>query len=147
VEPESSGFCEVQNHFEEFFMMAARLLQIIASVAALVAVALGMATYTHADFTSIHMLFGLIVALVLLVLAVMAAFTAGLRQLGVLGIVYAFILPIFGVTQQMILPGDLHWLIETAHLLVGFGAIAFLGMISTGFLRLRQTARNVSGQP
>ena len=30
-------------------MIAARLLQIIASVAALVTVSLGMATYTHAD--------------------------------------------------------------------------------------------------
>jgi hypothetical protein len=128
-------------------MIAARLLQIIASVAALVAVSLGMATYTHAAFTSIHMLFGLIVALALLVLAVMAVFTAGLRRLGAIGIVYALILPIFGVTQQMILPGDLHWLIETAHLLVGFGAIAFIGTISASFLRLRQTARNVSGQP
>src|SRR5215469_12739919 len=111
-------------------MIAARLLQIIASVAALVTVSLGMATYTHADFTRIHMLFGLMVALALLVLAVMAVFTAGLRRLGALSIVYAFILPIFGVTQQMILPGNLHWLIETTHLLVGFGAIAFIGAIS-----------------
>lgn len=128
-------------------MIAARLLQIIASVATLVAVALGMATYTHADFTSIHMLFGLIVALALLVLAVMAVFTAGLRRLGALGIVYAFILPIFGVTQQMILPGDLHWLIETAHLLVGFGAIAFIGTISAGFVRRKQATRDLTGQP
>ena len=128
-------------------MIAARLLQIIASVAALVTVSLGMATYTHADFTSIHMLFGLMVALSLLVLAVMAVFTPGLRRLSALGIVYALLLPIFGVTQQLILPGDLHWLIETAHLLVGFGAIAFIGTISTRLLRLRQTARNVSGPP
>ena len=34
-------------------MNAARLLQIIASLATLVAMALGMGTYTYADFTSI----------------------------------------------------------------------------------------------
>jgi hypothetical protein len=120
-------------------MNGARLLQIIASIAALVAVSLGMGTYTHADFTSIHMLFGLIVALILLILAVMAVFTSGLRRLGAIGIVYALIVPIFGVTQQMILLGDLHWLVETAHLVVGFGALAFIGTIGERFMR-RKTA-------
>jgi len=120
-------------------MNRARLLQIIASIAALVAVSLGMGTYTHADFTSIHMLFGLIVALILLILAVMAVFTSGLRRLGAIGIVYALIVPIFGVTQQMILLGDLHWLVETAHLVVGFGALAFIGTIGERFMR-RKTA-------
>ena len=122
-------------------MNAARLLQIIASISALVAVSLGMGTYTHADFTNIHMLFGLLVALALLILAVMAVFTSGLRRLGAIGIVYALIVPIFGVTQQMILVGDLHWLIEAAHLLVGFGAVAFIGTISARFTRRKQPAR------
>ncbi len=49
--------------------------------------------------------------------------------------------PIFGVTQQMILVGDLHWLIEAAHLLVGFGALAFIGTISARFTRRKQPAR------
>lgn len=111
----------------------------IALIAVLIAVALGMGTYTHANFTDIHMLFGLIVALILLILAVIAVFTRGLRRLGVIGIVYAFIVPIFGVTQQMILAGDLHWLIETAHLAVGFGAFALIGAISARFT-VRKTA-------
>ena len=122
-------------------MNAARFLQIIASISALVAVSLGMGTYTHADFTNIHMLFGLLVTLALLILAVMAVFTSGLRRLGAIGIVYALIVPIFGVTQQMILVGDLHWLIEAAHLLVGFGAIAFIVTISTRFTGRKQHAR------
>src|SRR5438067_7375848 len=53
-----------------------------------------------------------LVTLALLILAVMAIFTSELRRLGAVGIVYALILPIFGATQQMILPGDLHWLIQ-----------------------------------
>ena len=125
-------------------MNGARLLQIIASIAALVAVSLGMGTYTHADFISIHMLFGLIVALILLILAVMAVFTSGLRRLGAIGIVYALIVPIFGVMQQMILAGDLHWLIEAAHLVVGFGALAFIGTIGERFMRRKATAIAVS---
>ncbi|HEV8190809.1 MAG TPA: hypothetical protein VGP82_04900 [Ktedonobacterales bacterium] len=93
------------------------------------------------------MLFGLVVALALLILAVLAVFTSGLGRLGAIGIVYAFSVPIFGVTQQMILVGDAHWLVETTHLAVGFGAVALIGTISTRLLRPKQAARQVSAQP
>ena len=125
-------------------MNIARPFRIIATIAALVAVAFGMGTYTHADFTDIHMLFGLIVALALLILAVMAVFTSGLRKLGAIGIVYALIVPIFGVTQQMILVGNLHWLVETAHLVVGFGALALIGAIGERFARRKTAAVTTS---
>jgi hypothetical protein len=125
-------------------MNVARPFRIIATIAALVAVAFGIGTYTHADFTNIHMLFGLIVALALLILAVIAVFSSGLRRLGAVGIVYAFIVPIFGVTQQMILVGDLHWLVETAHLVVGFGALALIGAIGERFTRRKTAAVAVS---
>ncbi len=125
-------------------MNVARPLRMIATISALVAVAFGMSTYTHADFTNIHMLFGLIVALALLILSVMAAFTSGLRRLGTIGIIYAFIVPIFGVEQQMILVGDLHWLVETTHLVVGFGALAFIGATGERFTRRKTAAVAVS---
>ncbi len=128
-------------------MNAARLLQIIATIAALIAVPLGIGTYTHADFTNIHMLFGLLVTLALLILAVMAVFTSELRRLGAVGIVYALILPIFGATQQMILPGDLHWLIQATHLIVSFGAIPFIDNIRARYLSLKRTEALVTGQP
>lgn len=116
-------------------MNLARLVRILATIAAVVAAAFGMGTYTHADFTNIHILFGLIVALVLLLLSVVATFSRGLRRLGAIGIAYAVIVPIFGVTQQLILVGDLHWLVETAHLAVGFGALALIGVIGERFTR------------
>jgi ABC-type antimicrobial peptide transport system permease subunit len=83
------------------------------------------------------MLFGLLVALILLVLALLAVFTDELRRQGAIDVVYALIVPIFGVTQQMILAGELHWLIETAHLAVGFGALALIGNLSAGLARRR----------
>lgn len=128
-------------------MNLTRLLRIIATIAAVVAVTFGMGTYTHADFTSIHMLFGLLVALILLVLALMAVFSSGLRRLGAVSVVYALIVPIFGVTQQMILAGELHWLIETAHLAVGFGALMLIGVISTNLARGRQAGSNSVAMP
>src|SRR2546429_3833440 len=125
-------------------MNIARPFRIIATIAALVAVAFGMGTYTHADFTNIHMLFGLIVAFALLILAVITVFSSGLRRLGAIGIVYAFIVPIFGVTQQVILVGNLHWLVETAHLVVGFGALALIGVIGERIARRKTAAVTTS---
>lgn len=128
-------------------MKIARPVRITATIAAVIAVAFGMGTYTHANFTDIHMLFGLIVALALLILSVIAVSNKGLRRLGSIGIIYAIIMPIFGDTQAMILVGSLHWLVETTHLAVGFGALAIIGMLSERLLRQQQTARKVSGRP
>ncbi|MFL5663483.1 MAG: hypothetical protein ACJ8BW_19390 [Ktedonobacteraceae bacterium] len=125
-------------------MNIVRPFQIIATVAALVAVAFGMGTYTHGNFTNPHMLFGLIVVLILLILGVMAVFTSGLRRLGAIGIVYALIVPIFGVTQQLILAGELHWLIEAVHLVVGFGALTFIGRISASFMHRKMVVASVT---
>src|SRR5260370_19208767 len=107
-------------------MNVVRLFRIIATIAALVAVTFGMGTYTHPDLTSIHILFGLIVALALLILAVIAVFNSGLRSLGAIGIVYAFIVPIFCGTQRLILVGDLHLLVEAAHLVAGLDPLPVL---------------------
>ena len=128
-------------------MKVARPVGIIARISTAVAVALGMGTYTHPDFTDLHMLFGLIVAIALLVLALMATFTKGLARLGVISVVYAIIMSPFGRYQQLILPGDLHWLIETTHLAVGFGALALIGVISARLVRAKQTTRQPNMQP
>lgn len=127
-------------------MNAARPIRIIASLSAAVAVTLGMGTYTHSNLTDLHMLFGLLVAASLLVLAIIAVFTKGLARLGVISIVYAIIMPPFGRYQQMILPGDLHWLIETLHLAVGFGALALIGAIGAGFQRVKKSTLQTSEQ-
>ena len=123
-------------------MLLARPFRVVATIATFAAVAFGLGTYTHANFTDIHMLLGLIVALALLILALLATLTSGMRRLGALGIAYAFLVPVFGVTQQMILAGNLHWLVETLHLGVGFGALAFINAISARLIRRRRMAGN-----
>ena len=63
-----------------------------------------------------------------------------MRLLGAVGIVYALIVPVFGLTQATLLIGSMHWLIQTAHLLVGLGALALLGIIGTRYLRLKRVS-------
>ena len=125
-------------------MNIAHLFRISATIFAVIAVAFGMGTYTHANFTNIHMLFGFIVALLLLIMSVITFFTAGLRILGVMGIIYALILPIFGVQQVVILVGDLHWLVETVHLAVGFGAVALIGVMGERFTRSKKSVNKAA---
>src|SRR5437588_475631 len=73
-----------------------------------------------------------------------AAISHPVRGVGTVGSVYAVMVAIFGVTQQMILVGDLHWLVETTHLVVGFGALALIGAIGERFTRRKAAVVAVS---
>jgi len=127
-------------------MIAVRIIRVIAGIAGLGALTLGLLFWiVNMNFIGLHMLFGLIVALSLLILGIVGVFTGGMRLLGVIGIVYALFVPVFGVTQATLLVGSLHWLIQTAHLLVGLGALALIGVLSIRYLRLKQmTARGAA---
>jgi hypothetical protein len=89
-------------------------------------------------FPNIHELFGIIGVLGLLILGVMAVWTRGNRLLGAGGIIYALLVPAFGMTQMLILVGNLHWLIRAAHLLVGIGAMMLVIRIEKQRFRLKQ---------
>lgn len=117
----------------------------IAGVIGLLALILGLLFWImQIDLISIHKVFGFLVALGLLVLGIMLAATRGLRGLGVVGIIYAFILPAFGLTQMFILVGSLHWLIQAAHLLVGIGALALLGVMGARYTRLKTASAKMA---
>jgi hypothetical protein len=130
-------------------MITARIIQIVSGVAGLGALSLGLVIWiTDANVTSIHMLFGLLVTLALLVMSIIAVSTRGMRIWGIVGIVYAVIVPIFGLTQFNMLPGGLHWLIQTAHMLVGIGALVLTGVMATRYIALKRTlVKPVSESP
>lgn len=121
-------------------MMTTRIIQIIIGIAGLGALTLGLLIWiANIDLISIHMLFGLIVALTLLIMSIIAVSTRGMRIWGIVGIVYALIVPVFGLTQFGILIGNLHWLIQTAHMLVGIGAMVLAGIMSARYAKLKHT--------
>lgn len=119
--------------------MTARILQIIVGLAGLCALVSGLFIWvSRADPADIHMLFGLLVTLGLLTISIISLPTAGLRVWGSGGIIYAIILPIFGVAQSTMLVGNLHWLIQALHLLVGIGAIALTSILGTRYITLKR---------
>ena len=119
--------------------MTARILQIIVGIAGLCALVLGLFIWiANSDLTDIHMLFGLLVTLGLLVMSIIALTSRGLRIWGIVGIIYALIVLIFGVSQVNLLVGSLHWLIQTLHTLVGIGALVLTGLIGARYRTLRR---------
>ncbi|GHO49624.1 hypothetical protein [Ktedonospora formicarum] len=119
-------------------MIAVKTLHWIGGLVGLIALLLGLSYWIfQANVISFHMLAGLLVTLSMLILGIILAFTKGCRVLGIVGIVYALILPIFGMSQMTLLVGDLHWLIRVAHLLVGLGALAIIGFMGRNFLKVR----------
>ena len=120
-------------------MAAVRILTWIARIAGMGALFLGLIVcITGINIVAIHMLFGLTLTLSFLIVSIIMVLTGGMRVLGLAGIIYALIVPIFGVTQDALLPGDWHWLIRVAHMLVGLGALTLIQIISTRYQRLKQ---------
>ncbi|GHO56752.1 hypothetical protein KSB_52270 [Ktedonobacter robiniae] len=119
--------------------MTARILQIIVGLAGLCALVLGLVIWiANTDLTDIHMFFGLLVTLGLLVMSIIALTARGQRIWGMVGIVYAIILLIFGELQFNLLVGNLHWLIQALHLLAGIGAIVLTSAIGARYRTLKR---------
>ena len=118
-------------------MKAVRLISLIARVALMVSMVLGLVFWiaqlfvwigllvflAQIGFPGIHEGFGTLGVLGLFLLGSVAMFTKRSRLLGVGSMIYALVVPAFGLTQTLILVGNLHWLIQAAHLLVGIGAM------------------------
>lgn len=135
---------------------AVRIISLIARVALMATMVLGLLFWiAQISFLSmfqgsvvlqimrsIHILLGLTGALFFLLLGIVVAFIKGIRLVGVGGIVYALIMPAFGLTQPLILVGNLHWLIQIAHLLVGIGAMYLALGMEKRYQRLKLSGYN-----
>lgn len=87
----------------------------------------------------VHMIIGLVLVLGLWTLAVVGLRARASRGLVALSIVWGLVVPALGMTQEQLLPGSLHPIIQILHLVVG---IAAMGMAETlaGQIRERSVA-------
>src|SRR5690349_9404323 len=132
-------------------MKAIRIISLIARLALMVTMVLGLVFWiaqlfvwigllvflAQIGFPGIHEGFGTLGVLGLLILGSVAMFTKGSRLLGVGSMIYALVVPAFGLTQTLILVGNLHWLIQAAHLLVGIGVMLMARGIERRYQRLK----------
>src|SRR5205823_7800320 len=95
------------------------------------------------NLVNLHMLSGIVLVIGLWVLGILAT-SAGLgAQRAVIAIVWGLIVLVLGMTQQSILPGPSHWIVQVVHFLIGLAAIAqaeYLGRLIKGSLAGRAPA-------
>jgi hypothetical protein len=111
----------------------------------LLQVVLGVFIWTgnYDSFIGIHTVSGVVLVLSLLVLAGLAATSSIHWGRVTLAFIWAVVVLVFGLTQERILPGSAHWVIQVVHLLLGLGAIGqgeFLGRLIKARLAQRRTA-------
>lgn len=84
----------------------------------------------------VHKLVGLLFTLALLTLTALAA-RAGLHAgLVALSAALVLLIPVLGIVQGRILPGEWHWTVRAAHLAIGFVAMAVAARLGR-FIRSR----------
>jgi hypothetical protein len=109
-------------------------LQWVIRLSWLAQLALGLSFWTGnlLALVPLHMLNGLLFSLLLEAQAGLAAWAGVSWRLVLLSVVWGLLVPALGVTQTELLPGDLHWLVQGAHLLVGLVAIGLAQRLARG---------------
>ncbi|GHO85678.1 hypothetical protein [Dictyobacter formicarum] len=104
-------------------LMAAMVLGLMIWIMQISVISVHVNSMVEIIFRDVHQLLGAIGAILLLALGAVVIFSPGTRWLAAAGILYAFIFPAFGLVQASIFVGNLHWLVQIVHLLLGIGAM------------------------
>jgi hypothetical protein len=75
------------------------------------------------SFLPLHMMLGLTLVVLLWIIIALALYARASPGFALFVLAWSLIVPILGATQMALLPGSLHWIIRTIHLLVGGAAI------------------------
>lgn len=105
--------------------IATTIAQSLVRLTGLIQIVLGALFWTcnALNLVPVHMLVGSILVLSLWTLAFLAT-RAGVSQgFILLAVLWGILVPVLGMTQGRILPGDAHWVIKVVHLLVGLSAL------------------------
>ena len=112
----------------------------IARLAGLGALILGLLFwFAGIALISLHMIFGFLVAISLLALSIALITTRGGRVLGIIGVVFAIVVPVVGELQTGWYVLNALWLVPTIHLLLGVAAVGLAQVITGRYMRLKQT--------
>jgi hypothetical protein len=123
--------------------ITANVLRILVSAIGAVMIVLGLLFWTGNAFAllPLHMLLGVALVLMLWIIAVMALVARVNPILALVALIWGLIVPILGITQFQLLPGSLHWIIQTLHLLVGLVAIALANILARQIAQASATRR------
>jgi hypothetical protein len=119
--------------------LATTILRWVVRITGLLQLVLGLAFWSGnlLQYVQFHMLAGFVFTFAVLAVVVLAAFARVGLGLVLVGIVWVVVVPVLGMTQTQILPGDFHWIVQVVHLLVGVGAIGFADRLAGAVLARR----------
>src|SRR5215471_14333692 len=106
-------------------MNVSRMLLVFMRAAMAVQVILGIGFWTGhwTNLVNAHMAIGALYVIALWVIAGIAGAHRRPGGLVAFGFIWGVVVLAFGMTQQRILVGDLHWIIRVVHLVVGIAAM------------------------
>jgi hypothetical protein len=121
---------------------ATTIVQMLVRISGLTAVVLGLLFWTGnvLNLIPLHMLAGALLVLSVWALAFLAAWAGVSWDLVVLALLWGLLVPVFGMTQTQLLPGDAHWLIQVLHLLVGMTAMGLGQALATRIKQVQTLA-------
>jgi len=125
--------------------MVVRITSMVLRIAAVLALILGLLFWFNVakGLVAIHMLLGIIVVLALWVLGGVIVSKKGGMGLAIGAFVLGLIVFLFGMTQRSILIGNVHWLIQVIHLILGLGAIGLGEAIAGRYKRLNVATQTI----
>ena len=125
--------------------MAVRITLMVLRVAVLLTLILGLLFWfgIGKSLVSVHMLLGIIVVLSLWALGGFIISTRGGIGIGIGAFVLGLIVLLFGLTQRTLLIGDLHWLVQVIHLLLGLSAAGLGEMIGGRYKRVQVATQSM----
>jgi hypothetical protein len=106
--------------------MVIRITSVILSLSGVLALILGLLLWSHraANLVSLHMLLGLLVVAALWVIGIGQAFaSSGSWVIAACALILGALVLVLGMIQATLMVGDLHWIIQITHLLLGLAAI------------------------
>ena len=135
-------------HREPRMQTTTRLALNLLRLAGIVQIVLGLLFWTGnaIGLIQIHMTVGFVLVITLWVLALLGLAAREDVPMGlvILAIIWGAIVPVLGLNQARLLPGDFHWVIKVVHLLVGLIAIGLGEEIAKRILAHGARARLLS---
>ena len=105
----------------------AGVAQMAVRILGVVLIVLGLILWTgRADqLKDLHKLFGILIVIAIWALAYVAVRSGVSVRIVGLAVVWSLIAPVLGLTQENLLTGGWHWIIQVIHLLIGLGLIGW----------------------
>lgn len=112
---------------------AASAVRLLVRAAGVTQILLGMLFWSGyaSGLIPVHVLIGFVLVLGLWTLALLGLRGGAHRGLIAIASLWGLMVPVLGLTQEQLLPGAMHWIVQILHLIVGVGAMGIAEILAS----------------